>query len=118
MSQHDLLATAPVFRDLSPAELSAIEAICQPGDLGPGDTLFNAGSPAEAIYIVALGTMEMTIPGHEKRFARFGTGQLFGLAALLLEEGYPGTTVAVETTHLVKIPAAGLEALFAKNPVL
>jgi CRP-like cAMP-binding protein len=118
MSPHDLLATAPIFRDFSPEELDALAALCEPSDLGPGDTLFNAGSPGDAIYLVALGTIEMTFPGHDKRLARFGNGQIFGLAALLLDEGYPGTTVAVETTRLVKIPATTLNALLAKDPAL
>jgi SulP family sulfate permease len=118
MSQKDLLANSPIFRGFGPQELAAIEAICQPCDLAAGDTLFAAGSAATAVYIVVLGTLEMTVPGRDKRFARFGTGQVFGLAALVLDEGYPGSTVAVENCKLVKIPTAALEALFAKNAAL
>ena len=118
MNHQELLAATPIFRDLGPEDQKALAAICEPADLGPGDTLFNAGSPADAIYIVALGTIEMTFPGHDKRLARFGNGQIFGIAGQLLEEGYPGTTVAVETTRLVKIPLAALQALLDRDPAL
>jgi CBS domain-containing protein len=118
MSHHDLLATAPIFRDLDEEERDRITKICEPADLGPGDTLFEAGTPGESLYLIALGTIEMTLPGKEMRFARFGTGQLFGVVALLLDEGYPGRAVAVEATRLARIRASALRALLDSDPVL
>jgi CRP-like cAMP-binding protein len=118
MRSNELLAGNPIFRDLSEDQLDRISAICEPSDAGAGDTLFSAGSAADAIYIIALGTVEMTLPAHEMRFARFGTGQILGVAAPLLGGKYGGNAVAVETTRLVKIPCAKLEALLDEDPAL
>jgi CRP-like cAMP-binding protein len=118
MRHHDHLKGTPIFRDLTEAELDAVAAVSEASDLGPGDTLFQAGNEAEAIYIVALGTAEMTMPGHEMRLARFGSGQIIGVAALLLGGTYPATVTGVETTRFVKVPFAKLKQVMDKDPAL
>src|SRR3569832_2319396 len=115
MRHHDLLKRTSIFRDLTEAELDAVAAVSEASDVGPGDTLFQAGSEADAIYVVALGTAEMTMPGHEMRLARFGTGQIIGVAALLRGGTYPATVTGVETTRFVKIPFAKLKAAMEKD---
>lgn len=82
MSRCDLL------RHLPPQQIQQLPPLIKVQHVTPGTTLFNAGDPANALYIVAEDEVDILgapDPGsHEARhIARLDAGQAFGEMALL-----------------------------------
>jgi zinc transporter ZupT len=92
--------------------------------LGPGQVLFNAGDPGDALYIVASGEIEILegngsdgIPS-DQSIASLGRGEAFGEMALL--SGSPRTATARSSgdVELLEIGRKDFERLVAGDPVL
>ena len=74
----ELLKQIYLFRGASPEDLATLAAITEPKDLLPGQSLFRSGDPADAMFYIEMGTVEIVRPGTESVFATLGTGQTVG----------------------------------------
>jgi len=82
------LRTLSLFVELSPAELTVVDALMHERDYLPGEVIFDQGEEGQAVYIVLEG--EVTIRRHEPakvgeadELARLTVGTFFGELALL-----------------------------------
>jgi len=76
--------------------------------LGEGAVLFEAGAPADCLYLVEAGRMAMVDGENGAVFGRPGAGEAFGEQAIL-RGGVRGATARAEgSATLLEIPAAGL----------
>lgn len=84
-----------------------------------GQALFCEGGPPLAVHCLHEGRVRMTMAdeGGEELVLEFCLpGRLLGLRAVLAEEPYEATAVAVETSRVCTIPRATLEALLERCP--
>lgn len=79
-------AVAAAFERFDAATMARLEPWLATGTLEAGATLFRAGDPGDAMYLVVEGRVTLWVDGHGRarvRLLTFGAGGLFGEMALL-----------------------------------
>src|SRR5512145_2480173 len=92
-----LLAGVPFFAGLDPADLALIAAAAREESFAPGATIFREGDPADRLYIILAGTVEIWKDyGDEQRdlLASHAVGHLFGEMAVVDDLPRSATVVA------------------------
>jgi CRP-like cAMP-binding protein len=110
------IARCPAFKDFSAEDLSAIMAIAEPMRLGSLETVMHAGDPADCLYVVALGHLEVKIATREGIFsvAQLGPGQCFGEMPLVYDlQVRTATVMTTQPTTLLKIPYEALDTVLS-----
>jgi CRP/FNR family transcriptional regulator, cyclic AMP receptor protein len=102
----DALGRNPVFAVLPGPRRHLLALSGFPLNLARGDKLFSSGDPADAVYAIISGEIEVTITGPDGRnvfIAQLGSGTVIGEMGVL--DGVPRTTYARATrkTELLKI---------------
>jgi len=85
-----------------------------------GKTLFEAGSPATAIYTVRAGCLKsftVDTDGTERVRGFYLPGDVIGLDSLGAQ-AFPATVVAVSPAQVCRIPAEQVRKLMAESPVI
>ncbi len=91
-------------------------------ELKRADSVYHEGESPKGLYLVEKGLVGLAIVGatsgreHLLRF--FTEGQFFGHRALFSEEGYHGSTTALEPTILKLIPRQTVLCVLEKFPFL
>lgn len=83
-----------------------------------GGSVFEAGSPSEALFIVLSGEIsvsEATGEG-ESEIARIGPGDSFGELSLMLHTTHTRSARATQPTELMVVPRESFEELLSSNP--
>ncbi len=116
-----LLSRGDLLRHLPPEEIEAILPCVRTRHLEPGETIFNAGAPGDALYIVARGKVEVlgdAVPGEDAAdpIAELGEGQSFGEMALLTGGPRTASVRAVTATDLLEIGKENFDQLLARDP--
>src|SRR2546425_6969068 len=94
------LFTLPAFRGLGEAERQGIAGLFREIVLAKGETLYQAGDEADALYLIVSGAVDV-VDGTQA-IARYGPGEVFGEAVLVPGERRAVTTrVALDAVPLV-----------------
>ncbi len=116
----ELLHRFPFFSFMDDKELKAIAMIAQERQLQPGDVLFEAQSPADALYFLIQGnlpyyivvTSEHMPDYHREYFVGYiNPEEIFGISALLEPYLYTTTLRAEKPCRVIEINAHALRAL-------
>jgi signal transduction histidine kinase len=113
-----LLAGVPFFNGLAPADLALIAAAAHEETFAPGATIFREGSPADRLYIILEGTVEVWKDyGDEQRdlIAAHGTGHLFGEMAVVDDLPRSATVVARDAVRLLSVGREDFRSIVAAN---
>lgn len=89
--------------------------------LQAGQTLFEAGEPASALYIVNKGTLGVYVdrPGTGRHLlALVGQGEIVGEMAVISGRPRSATAVAIRDSELITVSAAEFQALERRHPEL
>jgi CRP/FNR family transcriptional regulator, cyclic AMP receptor protein len=82
----ELLSRIDLFSELTPEELTAVSQVAQVHKLPRDTVVFDTGDPADAVYVVASGKVNIVVTsseGKELILAVLGAGQVFGEMGLL-----------------------------------
>lgn len=115
----EMLSGIGVFELLEKENLEALAEIVDVENISAGQTLFNAGQPGEAMFIVHSGTMELYIKdtaGQKIVLSMPERGDWFGELALLDSAPRTATAVALTDAELLVLDRGDLEFIFQKNP--
>jgi predicted acylesterase/phospholipase RssA/CRP-like cAMP-binding protein len=113
------LATTDLFCLVDPALLRRLDNQTNWVQLRGGEILFARGDPADAAYVVASGSMEVSVDednGGLRPLSQLGRGAWFGEMGLLLEEPRTATVRAARDSELVRIPKEDFDAIVASAP--
>ncbi len=113
-----LLAGVPFFAGLAPADLALIAAAAHEESFQPGATIFREGDPADRMYIILEGTVEVWKDyGEEQRdlLASHGVGHLFGEMAVVDDLPRSATVVAREAVRLLSVARDDFRGIVAAN---
>ena len=115
------LESAILFSGIPGDVLEGINRLARIGDYPQGDTIFNEGEPAEDIYILREGEVELSYtlpqdPTSEFRIARIKPGETFAWSALARGQTLSAHARAMVPSSAFIIPAARLHALLAEHP--
>jgi len=105
---HAALRRCGLFAGLDDASLDLVAAALRPRRFRRGETIFHAGDPGDALFVVASGQVKITIPpddGSEPAIlTTIGPGGFFGELALLDGARRSATAVALDvvTTEVLR----------------
>ena len=117
----ELLSRCDLLRHLPPEAIEELLTHVRERHLGAAETLFHAGDPGDALYIVARGRVEVlhgAAPGEqaaEMPIAELGEGAAFGEMALLSGAPRTATIRAVADTELLQIDKDDFDRLIATD---
>lgn len=117
----ELLPKCDLLRHLPPEKVGDILPHVQRSYLKPQEILFRTGDPADALYIVARGKVEVLKDSPESpqagahAIAELGEGNVFGEMALLSGGPRTATIRAVEATDLLRFDKKDFERMVASD---
>ena len=97
---------------MNPAELFAHEA--NPTRLAPGEVLFQAGDPGDAMYVVLDGALDIRV--EDRVIDTAMRGAIIGEMALIDDAPRSATVLAREASSLVKVNSLRFQRLIQQNP--
>lgn len=117
------LAQVPLFRDLAPEDLEALERAAQRRLLGKGEVLFLEGEPVRALFVVQRGLIKVykLDPEGRKQVVLHveGPGRVLAEVALFLERPtYPASAEALEESEVLALPKERFFQLLEERPQL
>jgi CRP-like cAMP-binding protein len=117
----ELLKAAKIFVGCTTQELKDISNICQSISIKKGAQIFEAKSPADHLYIVANGGVELRFTvthyfaSQEITFDRKFKGEAFGWSALTEPNLYTLAAWAVKDSELLRLNAKDIKKLCSEN---
>lgn len=114
-----LLADVELFEHLGPEDRDRLAEAIDLRRLAPGETLFQAGTPGESLYIVREGEIELFVrdnAGQKIVLTIARPGEIFGELALLDRGPRTATAIALGDTELLELDREDLLLLFQKTP--
>ncbi len=115
------LSAIPLFRRVTPADLSQLVAVSHLCDYDRGDTIFEEGDPSDYFYVVASGRAKVfkrAPNGQQRILEMFGPGGLLGAVAAYELRPYPAAAAAMEQTTCLLLPRPEFFALLEARPTL
>ncbi len=113
--KEDMIANASLFAELNDAQRDLIACRITSETRRPGDTIFNQGHPATALYLVKTGRVRL-INDQDAVLATLGPGSVLGEADVLVGRNYTLTTEAATGVELYALSALDLAGLMAQDP--
>jgi len=104
----EVLRQCRLFSGLDDASLDLVGGALRPRRFRRGETIFHAGDPGEALFIVASGQVKITLPADDGSepaiLTTIGAGGFFGELAVLDGAPRSATAVALDavSTHVLR----------------
>jgi NTE family protein len=108
------LADLPLFETLEPDELEEIAELCESIQLEAGENLFEQGDPAEALYALETGRLQVRAvspAGEDVRLAELDGGTVVGEMSIISGGKRSATVEALEESRLIQLRRASFETL-------
>jgi NTE family protein len=114
------LQVVPAFASLEDNALLKIVGASANLAWPAGGSVFEKGTPGDALYIVLSGCIAIIDPdgGHDSEIARVPPGEFFGEVSLMMDTSHSMTARALEDTELMVLPKESLQELLDSNPEL
>jgi len=115
------MATIPLFKRVTPADLSQLAAVSFLSHYDRGKPIFEEGDPSDYFYIVVSGRAKVfkRAPNGQLRILElFGPGGLLGAVAAYELRPYPAAAAAMEQTTCLLLPRPEFFALLEARPTL
>ena len=110
------LAAVPEFRDLAPALRSSLAAAMREEIFDAGETVMQAGEPADRVFVLCEGTLEVTQPGRAGVVRQLERGTLLGELAFFTDEVRTATVRAATHAVLLSLPFENFRAFLLAHP--
>lgn len=109
------LAATPLFAGMPSDALQALVANLQLVSLEPGEVLFHAGDPSDALYVIVEGELSVqgSTPGVE--LTRLAPGAFLGEVALMTDQPRAATVVCASPAELLRIDRHTLSRVLANH---
>lgn len=115
----ELLTSVELFGEMLEEELDDLTTLAQIKKLTKDTTVFHAGDPADAVFVVASGRVKVVITssdGKEFILTVLGAGQVFGEMALLESAPRSASVVTLSAVELLVISRIDFQRLLDSNP--
>jgi CRP/FNR family transcriptional regulator, nitrogen oxide reductase regulator len=114
-----ILKQAPIFAGLSDAALTELSALAQEKHLVEREMVFWEGDDSVWFYMIAAGKVRVHKTSSTSKdviLSFFGSGEMFGEAAVFENKPYPATAQAMTDTRLIAIRKVELKRFLLKHP--
>ena len=112
------LESVPIFDGLSHKELSEVARLTHERTYKKDEHIFKKHAPAEGMYVILDGAVEIKDPESGTIFASLETGDFFGELALLDEEPRSASAHAIQPSRLIGFFRTDLLTLMKIYPEL
>lgn len=110
-----MVSKVPLFSGLNASIIADIAGLFAPKVAVPGERLVRKGDPADAMFLIVSGEVEVDVGDTPKRLK---TGDFFGEIALLEKTTRTATVRAVSTCQLLALEVDDFERLLDTHPDL
>lgn len=110
-----MVSKVPLFSGLNASIIADIAGLFAPKVAVPGERLVRKGDPADAMFLIVSGEVEVDVGDTPKRLK---TGDFFGEIALLEKTTRTATVRAVSTCQLLALEVDDFERLLDSHPDL
>ncbi len=111
----ELLAQLPLFSAFTEEQLAALAKRLRSIFAVPGERLIRRGDPGDAVYFIASGAVEVSIPGHK---IRLGRGDFVGEIALLTGLPRQSDVHAISYCFLLRLDVRDFNGFLAQHPAI
>ncbi|WP_259783183.1 cyclic nucleotide-gated ion channel [Aestuariispira ectoiniformans] len=111
----DLVASVPLFQDLSAAQIGQIVRLLHPLEVPPRYAVVRRGEEVSGLYFIVAGQLEADLPSGPFRLQ---TGDHFGELALLSGSRTPATIVSLSAARLMVLEEEDFHELMEAHPQL
>ena len=108
-----MVARVPLFARLEAAAIADLVGILSARTVPGGTTIVRKGDPADAMFLIASGAVDVDSPGGK---IRLNEGAFFGEMALLFREPRSATVTATRSTDLLVLDAEDFRRLLDRLP--
>lgn len=113
------LCGVSLLSSLSDDDLHAIAGKLQFHSYERGETIFEAGAPADAVYLIESGAARLVTASREgEHFEELNEGDLFGQTALVTGKPYSSTARAVTDLNSWVLSRSDFQDLIQEHPTL
>ena len=112
------LENVPIFENLSDKELKNIVQLTHEREYKSTEYVFKKHSPAEGMYVILEGNIEIKDPESEKIFAKLHSGDFFGELALFDDEPRSAAAICTSPSRLIGFFRTDLLTLIKRYPEL
>ncbi len=116
--EEDVLRHIPLFDDLTPREIAALQRILHRREYVAGESIFIQGEPGLGMYIIAKGAVSIQSEPTGRELVELRDGDFFGEIALLNEVIRTATARAKTDCLLLSLFQPDLMGLLDRNPRL
>lgn len=113
MKAEAAIAGSPLLGQLPRGAITRLADAAQTVSLRGGDHLFRAGDEADALYIVVLGRLRITLDN--RRQVAAGTGDIVGEIGVMTGEPRMGDAIALRDTLLLRIDVGAFRRIMAEH---
>ncbi|MEE4238387.1 MAG: cation:proton antiporter [Anderseniella sp.] len=110
----ELAAAFPLFSGLTPEQRETLVLHFQPYMAVPGERIIRAGDPADALYLISKGEVEVTING--QRIKTRGPGEFFGEMALLSGDRRSADVTALDYSRFARLSGRDFHRFLSQHP--
>jgi predicted acylesterase/phospholipase RssA/CRP-like cAMP-binding protein/MFS family permease len=114
----DFLARTPLFSDIEPELHKQVAAKSHPRHLAAGQWLFREHEPADAMYVVRAGRLEVVDEAAGAVIRELGRGDTLGELALLTDSPRSASVRAARATDVIVVGRADFRELLHARPEL
>jgi CRP-like cAMP-binding protein len=114
------LQVVPAFASLDDQALVKIVGASANLAWPAGGSVFEKGTPGDALYIVLSGSVSIVDVGEngESEITRVNPGDFFGEVSLMMDTSHSMSARAAEDSELMVLPKESLQELLEANPEL
>ncbi|MCF8197218.1 MAG: Crp/Fnr family transcriptional regulator [Sulfuritalea sp.] len=115
-----ILSRLPLFQELVPQQISALETACRERRLSKGEMLFQKGDMPKGFFVIVFGQVKLAFPsaqGNEKVMQIIGPRQSFGEAVMFLNIPCPVFAEALVDSLVLQIGSAPVFELLESDPL-
>ncbi|MGB5493398.1 MAG: cyclic nucleotide-binding domain-containing protein, partial [Sedimenticolaceae bacterium] len=110
----ELAASFPLFASLTPEQREVLVLHFQPYSSEPGERIIRTGDPADALYLISEGEVEVTIDG--RRINTRGPGEFFGEMALLSGDRRSADVTALDYSRFAMLSGRDFHKFLRRYP--
>lgn len=118
VSDKKALHSVDFFRELPDTEVQTILEKADHRVFGQGEFICHRGDPADTLYIILAGQVDIIAPVPSKRLVRLGTGAVFGEMGIMDGGVRKADVVAHCDVMLLAIPGPDFAEMLAQNPAV
>jgi monovalent cation:H+ antiporter-2, CPA2 family len=112
-SPEELAERFPLFAGLTAEQRETVALHFQPRSAQPGERLIRVGDPADVVYFISTGQVEIVVNGHK---IKMGPGDCFGEMALLSGQLRSADVTALDFCELLTLSQRDFREMLRRYP--